>query len=44
MDRLKLETDYLRALDMLMSADECQLQAAIFRLRGAQARLHVLRS
>jgi hypothetical protein len=34
MDRLKLETAYLRALDVLMSAvDEYQLQAAIFRLR-----------
>jgi hypothetical protein len=40
MDRLKVETDYLLALDMLMSADEYQLQAAIFRLRRAQARLH----
>jgi hypothetical protein len=41
MDRMKLETDYLRALDALMSAvDECQLQAAILRLRRAQARLH----
>jgi hypothetical protein len=41
MDRLKLETAYLRALDVLMSAvDECQLQVAIFRLRRAQARLH----
>jgi hypothetical protein len=41
MDRLKLETLYLRALDALMSAvDEYQLQAAIFRLRRAQARLH----
>jgi hypothetical protein len=41
MDRLKLETAYLRALDVLMSAvDEYQLQAAIFRLRRAQARLH----
>jgi hypothetical protein len=40
MDRLKLETDYLRALDMLMSADEYQLQAAILRLDRAQARLH----
>ena len=41
MDRLKLETAYLRALDVLMSAvDEWQLQAAIFRLRRAQARLH----
>jgi len=41
MDRLKLETAYLRALDALMSAvDEYQLQAAIFRLRRAQARLH----
>jgi hypothetical protein len=34
MDRLKLETVYLRALDALMSAvDEYQIQAAIFRLR-----------
>ena len=41
MDRLKLETLYLRAFDALMSAvDEYQLQAAIFRLRRAQARLH----
>jgi hypothetical protein len=41
MDRLKLETAYLRALDVVMSAvDEYQLQAAIFRLRRAQARLH----
>ena len=40
MDRLKLETVYLRALDALMSADEYQIQAAIFRLRRAQARLH----
>jgi hypothetical protein len=41
MDRLKQETAYLRALDALMSAvDEYQLQAAIFRLRRAQARLH----
>jgi hypothetical protein len=41
MDRLKLETVYLRALDALMSAvDEHQIQAAIFRLRRAQARLH----
>jgi len=41
MDRLKLETAYLRALDVLMSAvDEYQLQAAIFRLHRAQARLH----
>jgi hypothetical protein len=41
MDRLKLETIYLRALDALMSAvDEYQLQAAIFRLRRAQTRLH----
>ena len=41
MDRLKLETVYLRALDALMSAvDEYQLQAAILRLRRAQARLH----
>jgi hypothetical protein len=41
MDRLKLETAYLRALDVVMSAvDEYQLQAAIFRLRCAQARLH----
>jgi hypothetical protein len=40
MDRLKLETVYLRALDALMSADEYQMQAAIFRLRRAQARLH----
>ncbi len=41
MDRLKLETAYLRALDVLMSAiDEHQLQVAIFRLRRAQSRLH----
>jgi hypothetical protein len=41
MDRLKLETIYLRALDALMSAvDEYQMQAAIFRLRRAQTRLH----
>jgi hypothetical protein len=40
MDRLKLETVYLRALDALMSADEYQIQDAIFRLRRAQARLH----
>ena len=40
MDRLKLETAYHRALDVLMSADERQLQAAIFRLHRAQARLH----
>jgi 2-keto-4-pentenoate hydratase len=41
MDRLKLETVYLRALDALMSAaDEYQIQAAILRLRQAQARLH----
>jgi hypothetical protein len=41
MDRLKLETAYLRALDALMSAiDERQLQAAKFRLDRAQARLH----
>lgn len=41
MDRLKLETVYRRALDALMSAiDEYQIQAAIFRLRRAQARLH----
>jgi hypothetical protein len=41
MDRLKLETVYLRALDALMLAvDEYQIQAAIFRLRRAQARLH----
>jgi hypothetical protein len=40
MDRLKLQTVYLRALDALMSADEHQIQAAIFRLRRAQARLH----
>ena len=41
MDRLKLETTYLRALDGVMSAvDEYQLQAAKFRLRSAQARLH----
>jgi hypothetical protein len=41
MDRLKLETAYLRALDALMSAvGERQLHAAIFRLRRAQARLH----
>ena len=41
MDRLKLETVYLHALDALMSAvDEYQIQAAIFRLRRAQARLH----
>jgi hypothetical protein len=33
MDRLKLETVYLRALDALMSADEYRIQAAIFRLR-----------
>jgi hypothetical protein len=34
-DRLKLETVYLRALDASMSAaDEYQTQAAIFRLRG----------
>jgi hypothetical protein len=39
MDRLKLETVYLRALDALMSAEEYQIQAAIFRLRRAQARL-----
>ena len=36
MDRLKLETNYLRALDMLMSADEYQLQAAILRLDRAR--------
>jgi hypothetical protein len=40
MDRLKLETVYLRALDALMSAEEYQIQAAICRLRRAQARLH----
>jgi hypothetical protein len=40
MDRLKLETVYLRALDALMSAEEYQIQAAILRLRRAQARLH----
>jgi hypothetical protein len=41
MDRLKLETIYLRALDALMLAvDEYQIQAAIFRLRRAQTRLH----
>ena len=40
MDRLKLETIYLRALDALMSAEEYQIQAAIFRLRRAQGRLH----
>jgi hypothetical protein len=41
MDRSKLETVYLRALDALMSAvDEYQIQAAIFRLRRAQGRLH----
>ena len=40
MDRLKLEIVYLSALDALMSADEYQIQAAIFRLRRAQARLH----
>jgi hypothetical protein len=41
MDRLKLETAYRRALDVLMSAvDERQLQGAIFRLHRAQARLH----
>lgn len=41
MDRLKLETIYLRALDTLMSAiDERQIQAAMPRLRRAQARLH----
>jgi hypothetical protein len=41
MDRLKLETVYLSALDALMSAvDEYQIQTAIFRLRRAQARLH----
>ena len=41
MDRLKLETVYLHALDALMSAvDEYQIQAAIFRLHRAQARLH----
>jgi hypothetical protein len=40
MDRLKLETVYLGALDALMSAEEYQIQAAIFRLRRAQARLH----
>ena len=41
MDRLKLETAYRRALDVVMSAvDERQLQAAIFRLDRAQARLH----
>jgi hypothetical protein len=40
MDRLKLETVYLCALDALMSAEEYQIQAAICRLRRAQARLH----
>jgi hypothetical protein len=41
MDRLKLETAYLRAFDALMSSvDERQLQAATLRLRRAQARLH----
>ena len=40
MDRLKLETVYRGALDALMSAEEYQIQAAIFRLRRAQARLH----
>ena len=40
MDRLKLETVYLRALDALMSAEEYQIQAAVCRLRRAQARLH----
>ena len=40
MDRLKLETVYLGALDALMSAEGYQIQAAIFRLRRAQARLH----
>jgi hypothetical protein len=41
MDRLKLETAYLRAFDALMSTvDERQLQAATLRLRRAQARLH----
>jgi hypothetical protein len=40
MDRLKLETVYLRAFDALMSAEEYQIQAAILRLRRAQARLH----
>ena len=40
MDRLELETVYLRALDALMSAEEYQIQAAICRLRWAQARLH----
>jgi hypothetical protein len=41
MDRLELETTYLRALEAVMSAvDEHQLQAAIFRLCRAQARLH----
>jgi hypothetical protein len=40
MGRLKLETVYLRALDALMSAEEYQIQAAICRLRRAQARLH----
>jgi hypothetical protein len=40
MDRLKLETVYLRALDALMSAEEYQIQTAILRLRRAQARLH----
>jgi hypothetical protein len=38
MDRSKLETVYLRALDALMSAvDEYQIQAAIFRLRVVSA-------
>jgi hypothetical protein len=41
MDRLELETEYLRALEALMSAvGEDQLQAAILCLRRAQARLH----
>jgi len=41
MNRSKLETNYLRALDALMSAvDERQMQAAILRLRRSQARLH----
>jgi hypothetical protein len=39
--RLKLEPVYLRALDALMlAADEYQIQAAMLRLRRAQARLH----
>ena len=41
MDRSKLETNYLRALDALMSAvDEYQMQPAVLRLRRAQACLH----